>query len=477
MLHAPSTKCGRNENAKRNHMNEIVVYSTVSSPRITYVLDWLLKERLRVPYRLEILAVHGREQEQMVAADGGVCAIYYGISVPDMVCIPSTGLMSQAGMQRQEPMAGEWCGVPTLFASIEEGYTIPFDVFSAIFYLLSRYEEYYTHTPDKHGRYPATESILYSNGWLQRPLVDEWIHALRGELEKTYRMKLPEPSFSFSATYDIDMAYSHLHKGVGRIAGAFLRALLQADLRQINQRTRVLKKKQKDPYDSFRWMRQIHREYGISPTYFVLSALRTTRFDKNIHPQHPAMVRVIKNLAKEGMVGIHPSYYATDGPAMQQEKHVLEQITGQGTAISRQHYIRAMMPHTQRMLMAQGITDDYSMGYGTHLGFRAGTGSPFPWYDLEQEQQTKLRIHPFCFMDTTARFDAALDAHQAFERLEAMTATLRKTGGVLVTVFHNFSLGTAEEWKGWRQAYELFLHTTIRAGVGGTESEYKRRAG
>lgn len=447
-------------------MNEIVVYSTLSSPRINYVLDWLLKERLQIPYRLEVQEAGGSLQAQTRGAEGRPHAIYYGTSVPGAVCIPGAGLLSQTGLQRQEPAIGEWCGIPTLFANAETGYSISFDIFSAVFYLLSRYEEYYAHTPDKHGRYPAIESILHRNGWLQRPIVDEWVQAFRSELERKLDVKLPQPVFSFCATYDIDMAYSHLHKGVGRIAGAFLRALLQADLRQINQRTRVLKKKQKDPYDSFRWMRQIHREYGIAPTYFVLSALRTTRFDKNIHPQHPAMVRVIKNLAKEGRVGIHPSYYANEGEAMQQEKQVLEQLTGQQTAISRQHYIRAMMPHTQRMLLDRGITDDYSMGYGTHLGFRAGTGCPFYWYDLEKEQVTQLRIHPFCFMDTTARFDAGLDAHQAFKRLEAMTEVLRRSGGVLVTVFHNFSLGTADEWKGWRQAYELFLHTTIRAGIG-----------
>lgn len=466
-------------------MDTIVVYSTISGPRITYVLDWLLKERLQVPYRLEVqeaeagsskqpagAGMQGQRtgtgssiQEQRAGAEDRMHAIYYGIAKPGAVCIPSSGMLGKEGVQPESPATGEWLDVPTLFPESDAAYSVPFDLFSAVFYLLSRYEEYAPHTPDKHGRYPATDSILYLNGWLQRPLVDEWVHALRGELEQAFKIKLPAPAFSFCATYDIDMAYSHLHKGVGRIAGAFLRALLQADLRQIGQRTRVLKKKQKDPYDSFRWMRQVHREYGVSPTYFILSALRTTRFDKNIHPQHPAMVRVIKNLGKEGKVGIHPSYYAQAGEDMQREKTVLEQITGHVTCLSRQHYIRAVMPQTQRMLMAQGITDDYSMGYGTHLGFRAGTGCSFPWYDLQHETVTTLRIHPFCFMDTTARFDMGLDAQQAFERLEAMTAILKRTGGTLTTIFHNFSLGTAEEWRGWRQAYELFLHTTVQAGM------------
>jgi hypothetical protein len=262
----------------------------------------------------------------------------------------------------------------------------------------------------------------------------------------------------FKPTYDIDMAYSHLHKGVRRIAGAYLRALLKVDLKQISLRTQVLKKKAKDPYDAFRWMRQLHRTYGFVPLYFILSADRTTKFDKNIHPLHPAMMRVIKNLAKEGGIGIHPSYYSTKGDVLQQEKTMLEKVVGQSTTLSRQHYIKVVMPHTYHMLLRNNITEDYSMGYGSHLGFRAGTGSPFLWYDIENETTTELRVFPFCFMDTTAHYDMQLTTLQSFEKLQAMTRLLEETGSTLITIFHNFSLGTDEEWRGWRQAYELFLH-------------------
>ena len=192
--------------------------------------------------------------------------------------------------------------------------------------------------------------------------------------------------------------------------------------------------------------------------YFVLSAERTTRFDKNIHPLHPAMVRVIKNLVKEGHIGIHPSYYSAADDVLQREKAMLEKVAGCTTSVSRQHYIKATMPGTYRMLLANNIAEDYTMGYGTHLGFRAGTGNSFLWYDLERESVTALRIFPFCFMDTTAHYEMGLSTMQAFEQLQAMTRLLEQTGSLLITVFHNFSLGTDEEWRGWRQAYELFVH-------------------
>ncbi len=431
-------------------MATVVVYSPFVNERLRYVMGWLMKERLQLDVRI----TDNKEE-----ADLSECAVYYGMQQAGKFCVPAAGMLQQTGTAAVKAAVGSWGQLPTLFAMGEDGYTIPFDIFSAVFYLITRYEEYGGYVPDKHGRYPATESVLSKSGWLQRPIVDEWVYALKKELQKRLNVEVSEMQFVFRPTYDIDMAYAHLHKGAKRIAGAFLRALAAGNLREISLRAQVLKKKQKDAYDSFRWLRQVHKEYGFIPTYFVLSTLRTTKFDKNIHPEHPAMVRVIKNLAKEGIIGIHPSYYSGEGNVMQAERGVLETVVGKRTVISRQHYIRAVLPQTYRSLIAAGITEDYSMGYGTHLGFRAGTGSSFMWYDLEQDMKTNLRVVPFCFMDTTAHYEAGLTTQQAFEKLEAMSKLLEQTGSKLITVFHNFSLGTDEEWTGWRQAYELFLHS------------------
>jgi len=425
-------------------MDKIVVYSPHSSNRLKYILDWLLKERLHLDY-----TITHNEQE--------VVSIAYGKSGPGCISIPDSGLLWQTGKEQCDVKAGEWDGMPVLFSVQEVGYSLSFDLFSAIFFLLSRYEEYYPYRPDKHDRFPATHSVLYKQGWLQRPLVDEWVRAFRKQLQTIPGPSIEPTQFSFLPTYDIDMAYSHIHKGAGRIVGAYMRAFLRGDLRQIAERTKVLKKKQKDPFDSFRWLRQLHREYDAKPLYFILSATKTTIFDKNIHPGHPAMMRVIKNIARDGTIGIHPSYYSYQGDTIAIEKKLLEDISGMGTCISRQHYIKVKMPDTYRLLLKNGINEDYSMGYGSHLGFRAGTGNSFLWYDLEQESVTTLRIHPFCFMDTTAHYETKLSAADAFEKLNAMSRILEKTGSTLITVFHNFSLGTSGEWKGWRQAYEQFM--------------------
>ncbi len=429
-------------------METIVVYSAENSTRLKFVLDWLLKERLHINYTLTTNEADTVDLQYFIS---------YGKPLANSICIPDEQLLWKTGIQKLEPHAGTWKDLPTIFATTGDEFTLPFDLFSAVFFLLSRYEEYYHYHPDKHGRYPAAKSILYKNGWLMRPLVDEWVTALRKAVQAASGIHLEPTPFLFQPTYDIDMAYSHLHKGVGRIVGAYVRALLRGDVKQISERTQVLKKKQKDPYDSFRWLRLMHKEYDFKPLYFVLSSLKTTTFDKNIHPQHPAMMRVIKNLVKESAIGLHPSYFSERHDALSKEKKTLEQVSGSEIHISRQHYIRMKMPRTYHALLEHGITEDYSMGYGSHLGFRAGTGNSFVWYDLEKETTTPLRIFPFCFMDTTAHYEAKMTTKDAFEQLNEMCRKLHHTGSTMITVFHNFSLGTSTEWKGWRAAYEQFM--------------------
>jgi len=282
-------------------MDTIVVYSANSSNRLKYVLDWLLKERLQLDY-----ALTDKEQDTYALS----FFISYGKVLPNSVSIPDEGFLWQTGKHPCDTKPGKWGELPMFFTVPGDEYTLPFDLFSAIFFLISRYEEYYHYQPDKHNRYPASHSVLFKNGWLQRPVIDEWITAFRKQLQETSGNRIEPTPFVFRPTYDIDMAYSHLHKGVGRIVGAYMRALLKGDVKQISERTQVLKNKQKDPFDSFRWLRQLHREYDAKPLYFVLSAAKTTAYDKNIHPGHPAMMRVIKNLVKDGVIGIHPSYYS-----------------------------------------------------------------------------------------------------------------------------------------------------------------------
>lgn len=53
------------------------------------------------------------------------------------------------------------------------------------------------------------------------------------------------------------------------------------------------------------------------------------------------------------------------------------------------------LPKSYIQLSAKNVAQDYSMYYSDTPGFRAGTCSPFFWYDLQMEKQSQLKIFPF----------------------------------------------------------------------------------
>lgn len=412
------------------------------SPRLRYVLDWVLGERLKVAYRLI-------ESDTFPDAVG---ALGYGYNIIHPLHIPSSGLLADG--------AHDWSGIP-----FEAWLDLPssslgfqFDVLSSIFFLLSRVEELDDSDLDRHGRYKASNSKLHHLGLLEKPIVDIWVMQFGKLLESHLNLTCYTSLFSFQPSYDIDLPWSYKYKGFKRSIGGLLRDVSQGNFSFLKKRIKVLLRLEDDPYDAFLRMKKLHEEAEVRPLYFILAALQTGSFDKNISPFHPQMKTLVKKLAKEGDMGMHPSYYSTIKPEkMVEEKKALEEITDSSITKSRQHYIRYSIPTTPALLIENGVSDDYSMGYPVALGFRAGTSQPFNYYDLENEKSTPLRLHPFCFMDTTALYDLNLPVETAFEKLKAMEQELKLYGGNLTTVFHNFSLGTAPEWQDWWNAYRDFV--------------------
>ncbi|RYY10011.1 MAG: hypothetical protein EOO04_37550 [Chitinophagaceae bacterium] len=264
--------------------------------------------------------------------------------------------------------------------------------------------------------------------------------------------------FRFLPSYDIDIAYSYKFKGIRRTVGALGKDLLSANSKAVLSRFKVLAGSQRDPYDCFDFLKSLHRSNNLRALYFMLLARETGKFDKNNSPEHPAMHQLTNFLSNDGAVGIHPSYFSNIVSVLHWEKKKLEGMLRKPVRQSRQHYIRMRLPDTYSALLAAGINEDYSMGFGSCLGFRAGTGRSFLWYDLENETITALRIHPFCFMDSTARFEEGLTVDEAFAKLYTMLQLLAAHNSVLTTVFHNFSLGTDPEWEGWSERYRDFVN-------------------
>ena len=330
---------------------------------------------------------------------------------------------------------------------------LSFDIFSASFYLLSRYEEYLPHQKDMYGRYPHENSLAFKQKFLDLPLINIWVKDLADQLKKKFSIFNAQFSiFNFVPTYDIDIAYSYKYKGLLRNIGGFLRS-------PSLERIKVLLGIQKDPFDTYAYLDGLHEKYNLHPACFFLVAEKNGEYDKNISPHKDAMWQLVKLHAKKYSIGLHPSWQSGDSfSLLEKEKTQLEAMAGQaGITSSRQHYIRFNLPGGYQRLTEAEITDDYSMGYGSINGFRASVASAFFWYDLEKEQQTPLRIHPFCFMEANSYYEQKLSAPETYNELMHFYDQCKEVNGTLITIWHNNFLGDDKIFAGWRSVYERFL--------------------
>ncbi len=340
-----------------------------------------------------------------------------------------------------------------------------FDLFAAIFFLLSRYEEYQPHKKDIYGRYAHQNSLAYQQGFLHLPLINIWLEDFKKIMKQSYpEFLIAEPDFKFIPTYDIDIAWSYRNKGFLRNAGGLGKSIIKRDWTKVTERINVLSKKNKDPFDTYDWMNELHAQFSLKPVYFFHVGEKRNNFDKNISTTNVEMRELIKKTAVQYRIGLHPSWHSGgEAPFLMKEKDNLEEITKQSIIHSRQHYIRFNLPDAFRKLLAAGITNDYSMGYGTINGFRASIASPFYWYDLGKNEATNLLVHPFCFMDANSFYEQKFSSEQALEELLSYCNEIKKVNGTMITIWHNSFLGTDNLYKGWKEIYLKFLRTISRS--------------
>ena len=433
----------------------MIIYANKITPRLQYVTGFIGKEISGEVFQLTT------DESFFKEYDGPRINYGYETVSNDELLIVNYPLLFEDSIKKQNISCFKLNDFPAIFKS--EG-DYPFDIFAAVFYLLSRYEEYLPHEKDEYGRYAHENSIAFKEGFLNIPLVNLWIEDLKSALKKKFPSFNFQPStFNFQPTYDIDEAYAFKNKELVKTVGGLARSVVSGQWSMVGERVKVLRNKKVDPYDAYEWMNKLHEANNLKPIYFFHVALEKGKYDKNIHPSHPAMQQLIKQHAEKYSMGIHPSWKSGDDEGqLEKEIKTLESASGKKISASRQHYIRFKLPHTFRKLIAAGITDDYSMGYGSINGFRASVASSFYWYDLKKEQQTNLLLHPFCFMEANSFFEQKYLPQRAYEEMMHYYIAVRSVNGTLITIWHNNFLGTYPTFSGWRDVYEEFIDVVSR---------------
>lgn len=429
----------------------MLIYTTRTTSRMRYIFNLIFAELLGVKYTFTNDIEEFRSFE-------GVKFNYSDAQIDDELFLVARPLLFKRGTLEIETSVIAYDGSIVFFPTYKKNSIFPFDPFAASFFFVSRYEEYLPHIKDKFGRYDPKESLAYKNGLITKPLVNIWAYEIAKKIKEKYpEFTINPPKYKFIPTIDVDLAFMYRMKGLVRTIGGFVKSLSKADFKEFALRARVLAGREIDPNDTYKYQFDIHKEFGLNPIYFILFA-NYDIYDKNIPTFHKRFQSLIKTLGDYADVGIHPSYASNHVPGrLKREVRDLSNVLHCEITKSRQHFLKLNLPGTYRNLINLDITDDYTMGYAPTIGFRASICSSFLFYDLENEVETNLRIHPFAFMEGTLSDYMKIQPANAFPIIKNLIDEVKNVNGTLITLWHNDSLSNHGKWIGWRQVYEDML--------------------
>ncbi len=408
-----------------------LIYSTFTSNRLDYIFDQVLMDFMGLDWSLT-----GDSDEFFNYA--GPKLNYSEKSLGDECWIQPYGLLDQNGVAEPQPNCFLWKGLPAFF-KVDESAALPFDLFSLIFYLITRYEEYGSGVKfDLHGRYYAQQSTAYKNQFLEIPLVDILLVQFKQILLTKYPdLAFKKNNFQYLPTFDIDVLFAHKAKPFWRLLGGSLRDLLKLNITEIKTRYKVLTGKLNDPFIIFDDLLALVKDHCERPLVFV-NLGRYGTFDKNNSVNNPEVSAYLKSMSSKFAMALHPSYRSNDKKSeLESEALKYKNLYGEMPLQSRQHFLRLSFPYTYNDLISIGIKEDYSMGYTTHIGFRASTCFPYYFYDLSKEEKTDLKIYSCAFMDGTLFDNLNLNPEQALDLIRNMAKLIQKLNGMMIGIWHN----------------------------------------
>lgn len=352
----------------------------------------------------------------------------------------------------------------------EHGGTVNYDLLSLTYWMLSRHEEIARTDLDPHGRFPAEASHAFRHGYLERPIVDEWMFVLRRVIQAVWpNLPLREQRYTLVLSHDVDTPARYGLVGGGRLLRNILvdllrepqrdrRALLSAPAIWRGSAQRIDKR---DPFNTFDWIMDRSEEVGLRNAFYFLCGRTDRRRDGHYEPDHPAIIDLMKRINARGHeIGLHPSFNTyMDAQRLKTEAGRLRDICAaagirQEQYGVRMHYLRWSTPDTMRGLDAAGLSYDTTLGYAKHPGFRCGTCHEYQAFDPVLGQPLAIRLRPLIVMESTVIGGMRpKDTGAAEARLVRLMEACHRVDGSFTLLWHNTML----EHPYQRRVYERVL--------------------
>ena len=455
-------------------MLKIVIPSNNLQER-KYLLDIVFTQFLRIPYTCTISSKNINEyqiykgEKKIILKDAFFSSFSQDLDYLNMDSIPKRIHYFSHSLLLESQL-------PILFGRGEieiKNKTIisHIDIFAGIFFMLTRWEEYVNPSRDQHQRFQAKDSLAYQHGFLDRPIVNEYLEFLWNMFEALeFNEKRYKHTFSMKLTHDVDeiLAYPNVKKILKRVVGdVVVRKSLPLAYEKLCDYTAMIVKNRKDPYDTFEEIMDLSEKFNLKFHFFFMSG-GTTRYDNYYDVQSPSVKKLMDKIQARGhYIGLHPSYNAYNNKQQfKLEKDTLEFTSKSKIVSGREHYLRFEVPTTWQIWEESEMLWCSNMAYADATGFRAGTCYAYTPFNILSREQLTIKERPLSIMEVTLMGETIDDVDFENE-INKYLNIVKKYAGEFVFLWHNSNFKVYENFsRSKMKDYSSVYQKTLQKATG-----------
>ena len=332
--------------------------------------------------------------------------------------------------------------------------TLPIDIFGSAFFMLSRYEEVVKKERDEHDRFPAWASLAYQEGFLDRPIVNEYLEILWAYMKSLWpRIERKQRTFQMRVTCDVDHPYQdglrNPMRQIRTIGGDLIRRKNPwlATKSALNYVASKFGNYSFDPYlSAIYWIMDVNEKAGNRVTFYFKAGQTDPQFDSAYSLDEPIARKLLRDIHDRGHeIGLHPSYHtyrdakqlcseAGNLRRVLEEERICQDILG-----SRQHYLRWDSAITPAILEKASIDYDTTLSFADHAGFRCGVCYEYPVYDWNSRGILHLIEHSLIVMDGTLLNECYMNFKliTAINYIVELRRKIQNYSGIFSLLWHN----------------------------------------
>lgn len=345
---------------------------------------------------------------------------------------------------------------------------VHYDIPGLVYWMLTRLEEIGRKDLDDHSRFPANSSHAFKHGYLERPIVDEWLCILGQVIKRVWpQIVLKKHTFEMKVSHDVDGPARYAFQRVGgliRTMGGDL--IRRKDVKSafmgpwvwLNSRREI---HPRDPANTFDWLMEQSEKHGLTSAFYFICGRTDSAKDALYDPEMPQIRELMKKLHQRGHeIGLHPSYNTYQAPELiSQEANRLRKVCreegiDQDEWGGRMHFLRWDQAVTLKAWDDARMSYDSTLSYADRPGFRCGTCYEYPAFDVINGEFLGLRIRPLIAMDCTViadRYLALGSTERAYKKFSELKERCQEVGGVFTLLWHNSYFSCDKDFEIYRR--------------------------